>query len=125
MTIKRYESVGHVEDRLSVERDLVKKRDLERCSLLEMIEVQVPVDGATQDELEAVMQVLMDMGLDGVQTASPHEASQPGLLRKDAALVLSLPDGASESSARRMVDHALRDLKLAPRLYAGQPIAGG
>jgi hypothetical protein len=89
------------------------------------IQIQVPVDNATPSELEATMRVLMDMGLDGVAAASEHEASQPGLLRPGPALLLTAPDGMSENSARRMVDHALHDAGLAPRLYAGRPIALG
>jgi hypothetical protein len=89
------------------------------------IEIQVPVNDATQAELEVVMRVLMDMGLDGVKVASEHEASQSGLLRQGPALILTVADGMSEGSARRMVDHALRDAGLGPRLYAGQPIALG
>jgi hypothetical protein len=89
------------------------------------IEIQVPVDSATQVELEGVMPILMDMGLDSVKVASAHEASQSGLLRSGPALILTVPEGTSERSARRMVDHALGDARLAPRLYAGQPIALG
>jgi len=69
------------------------------------------------------MQVLMDLGLERVQMASIDEASRPGLMREGPAFILTVPDDMSEQMAKRMVEHALSDLKLHPRLYPGQPIA--
>jgi len=89
-----------------------------------MKRVQVPVNGdADHQAMQAAMQVLMDMGLEHVMMASIQEASRPGLMREGPAFILTVPDEWSERSARRMVDHALSDVKVHPRLYAGQRIA--
>lgn len=84
--------------------------------------IRVPVDGASKHELEATVYVLAEMGFDDLQVASGQEASNGRLVRKGPALIVTVPDEIPERFILQLVDHALRDLRLFPRLAAGRPV---
>lgn len=86
-------------------------------------QIRVLVEGASDHELEAATYVLMEMGLDEVQVAAEQKVSEGDVIREGPALILTMPDQRAEHFAQQLVDHALRDLRLFPRLVAGRPVA--
>ena len=84
--------------------------------------LRVPVDGASKHELEATVYVLAEMGFDDLQVASGQEASNGRLVPKGPALIVTVPDDIPARFVLQLVDHALRDLRLFPRLVAGRPV---
>jgi len=87
-------------------------------------QVQVPINGGPdQNHLDGVMRVLMGMGPREIAATSLDEASRPGYKREGTALIVTVPDDMPMDWVRRMVDHALSDLKVLGQLTAGDPIA--
>jgi hypothetical protein len=84
--------------------------------------IRIPVDGASKHELEATTYVLAEMGFDDLEVAYELPAAERGR-RSHAtpALIVTMPDDIPERFILQLVDHALRDLRLFPRLVAGRP----
>ena len=86
------------------------------------MQIRVPVDGASKHELEATMYVLAEMGFDDLDIAFEQGATRGRLMRTAPALIVTSPDDIPERFIVQLVDHALRDLRLYPRLVAGRPV---
>jgi hypothetical protein len=84
--------------------------------------IRVPVEGASKHELEATVYVLAEMGFDDLQFVSREEALDGRVMRRGPALIVTVPDDIPERFVLQLVDHALRDLRLFPRLAAGRPV---
>jgi len=86
-------------------------------------QIRVQVEGASKHELEATTYVLAEMGFDDLEFVVEQRAAQGRQLRKAPALIVTVPNETPERFVRQLVDHALRDLRLFPRLAAGRAVA--